>query len=427
MSIHFLDLFAGAGGLSEGFIQAGFTPVAHVEMDKAACFTLKTRASFHYLDKTAEGQAVYKAYLNGAVSRPELYAKVPSYILDSVIEETIGENTIDSIFARIDNKLSGRKIDIIVGGPPCQAYSLVGRARVGERIKEDTRNELYKFYVDFLKRYQPKYFVFENVVGLRSAVNRDGEQILPLINHALEGAGYDLDVQLFEAEKYGVPQKRRRHIIIGRRSSSCYPFPVAISTPCALTVNEVLGDLKHIGAGEGTIRGNGRAKGKKPNLDLIKMGISDRSYPVTYQQSRPHNSRDLEIYRIAVELWNSHKERLNYAKLPERLKSHKNQVCFLDRYKVVEGNALAAHTIVAHICKDGHYYIHPDITQNRSLTPREAARLQTFPDNFYFESLTPESSRLHAYKQIGNAVPVRLAYVIACAIKESFKRFTNDL
>ena len=133
--------------------------------------------------------------------------------------------------------------------------------------------------------------------------------------------------------------------------------------------------------------------------------------------ARPHNENDLEIYRRAVELWNDGEKRLRYDELPPELQTHNNKASFLDRYKVVEGNHRVAHTVVAHISQDGHYYIHPDIEQNRSLAPREAARLQTFPDDYYFESGDGVPRARVAFRQIGNAVPVRLAECIAKAMK----------
>ena len=142
---------------------------------------------------------------------------------------------------------------------------------------------------------------------------------------------------------------------------------------------------------------------------------------MTYHQARPNTPQDLEIYRIVVDTWNKKKMRVAYTDLPERLRTHNNTKSFLDRFKVVAGNLSCTQTVVTHICRDGHYYIHPDIAQNRSLTPREAARIQTFPDNYYFESVTGKPSRTLAYKQIGNAVPVRLAYNVAMALLKYFK------
>ena len=138
--------------------------------------------------------------------------------------------------------------------------------------------------------------------------------------------------------------------------------------------------------------------------------------PVTLHWARPNTEQDLEIYRIAVDEWNKSRKRIRYTDLPTRLQTHKNNNAFLDRFKVVSQELPYSQTVVAHISKDGHYYIHPSLAQNRSLTPREAARLQTFPDDYYFESVSGTPSRKTAYKQIGNAVPVRLAESVARAM-----------
>jgi DNA (cytosine-5)-methyltransferase 1 len=151
---------------------------------------------------------------------------------------------------------------------------------------------------------------------------------------------------------------------------------------------------------------------KKKNSYLEQFELRNGVDFVTQHISRSHNSRDLEIYRRAIEKWNNNNERLKYPDLPEELKTHKNESSFTDRYKVVNGNGVS-HTVVAHIAKDGHYYIHPDIEQCRSISVREAARLQSFPDDFYFEG-----SRSAAFKQIGNAVPPLMANAIAKKMKE---------
>ena len=124
------------------------------------------------------------------------------------------------------------------------------------------------------------------------------------------------------------------------------------------------------------------------------------------------NKKDLKIYEFAIEKWDAENVRIKYTDLPKELQSHKNTTSFLDRFKVINGNGIA-HTVVAHIAKDGHYYIHPDINQCRSISVREAARLQSFPDDFYFEG-----SRSAAFKQIGNAVPPLMANAIAQKTKE---------
>ena len=169
----YLDLFAGAGGLSEGFIRAGYTPVAHVEMDVAACFTLKTRAAYHWL-KNNNRIDLYERYLNAGMSRDVFYQEVPEKVLASVLNYEISEDTLEDIFSDVDELLDGDTLDLIVGGPPCQAYSIAGRSRSETKMVGDKRNYLYKLYAEFLQKYQPRYFVFENVLGLLSAKDEDG-------------------------------------------------------------------------------------------------------------------------------------------------------------------------------------------------------------------------------------------------------------
>ena len=147
---NYLDLFAGAGGLSEGFIRAGFHPIAHVEKDSAACYTLRTRIAYHYLKEKGNLEQ-YADYLKGTINRTKFYNLVPDEVIKSVINEEIGKETLPDIFRQIDNLLGSQEIDLIIGGPPCQAYSHIGRARCPNRMKGDPRNNLYVFYAEFLK------------------------------------------------------------------------------------------------------------------------------------------------------------------------------------------------------------------------------------------------------------------------------------
>jgi len=166
--MNYIDLFAGAGGLSEGFLKAGFKPVVHIEMDEAACYTLKTRIARHYL-KNADRYDEYADYLRNTISREELYAKIPKDLMDVVINLAIGPSNNEKIHKKIAKLLKGRKVDLIIGGPPCQAYSLVGRARSSSGMQGDPRNYLYVEYARYLEKYSPSLFVFENVTGLKSA------------------------------------------------------------------------------------------------------------------------------------------------------------------------------------------------------------------------------------------------------------------
>lgn len=420
----YLDLFAGAGGLSEGFIRAGYEPVAHVEMDVAACYSLKTRVAYHWL-KRNEKLNIYNRYLKGEITRNEFYEEIPKFVLDSVLNYEISEETLPVIFAKIDAMLGEKKLDLIVGGPPCQAYSLAGRSRSENKMVGDKRNYLYKLYAEFLKHYQPEYFVFENVVGLLSAKDEDGSLHLENMRKLFKAYGYSTEFRTLNASDYGVLQNRKRIILIGKRGEheGFYPeIPVIANTYKA---GELFCDLPSIKAGEGVVAPV--ATNPYSGKYLYNSGIKEYDQePVTFHQARPHTEQDLEIYRIVVETWNKKNERIAYTDLPERLRTHNNTKCFLDRFKVVAGNLPYTQTVVAHICRDGHYYIHPDIKQNRSLTPREAARIQTFPDNYYFESVTGKPSRTLAYKQIGNAVPVCLAHSVAKALLDRFVEDENN-
>ena len=420
----YLDLFAGAGGLSEGFIRAGYEPVAHVEMDAAACYTLKTRVAYHWLKRNKKLN-IYNRYLKGEITRNEFYEEIPESVLNSVLNYEISEETLPVIFAKIDAMLGEKKLDLIVGGPPCQAYSLAGRSRSENKMVGDKRNYLYKLYAEFLKHYQPEYFVFENVVGLLSAKDEDGSLHLENMRKLFKAYGYSTEFRTLNASDHGVLQNRKRIILIGKRGEHAgfYPeIPVIANTYKA---GELFCDLPSIEAGGGVV--TPVATNPYSGKYLYVSGIKEYDQePITFHQARPHTEQDLEIYRIVVETWNKKNERIAYTDLPERLRTHNNTKCFLDRFKVVAENLPYTQTVVAHICRDGHYYIHPDIKQNRSLTPREAARIQTFPDNYYFESVTGKPSRTLAYKQIGNAVPVCLAHSVAKALLDRFVEDENN-
>lgn len=410
MPLNYIDLFAGAGGLSEGFIRAGFDPIAHVEMNKDACDTIKTRTAYHYL-KENKRITEYHNYLKSKITRKDLWGSIPQNLIESVLNSEISSETLPSIFDNIDSQLRGRNIDLIIGGPPCQAYSLVGRSRDPKGMVDDPRNHLYKYYVEFLKRYKPKMFVFENVPGILSA-NNGG--YLKLIFDAVKKAGYNLDKQVLNAKDFGVLQDRKRVIIIGWRADLDLKYPVFETKVNQFQIlRDLFSDLPKIKSGQGSwgITNYSRKTTTYLEESLIRNGVDF----VTQHISRPHNDRDLKIYEEAVNKWFTTGERLRYPDLPQELKTHKNESSFVDRYKVVNHKGVS-HTMVAHISADGHHYIHPDINQNRSITVREAARIQSFPDDFFFES-----SRTAAFKQIGNAVPPLMAEGIANKIKELVK------
>jgi DNA (cytosine-5)-methyltransferase 1 len=411
--MNYIDLFAGAGGLSEGFIKAGFKPVSHIEMDKLACSTLRTRTVYHYLRESNQLDLYYK-YLKQELTTEQLYSNVPENLLDSIIEAEISDDSIESVFKKIDALLIDKKVDLIVGGPPCQAYSLVGRSKINSianrNVKEDERYKLYKQYGQFLKRYQPEYFLFENVLGLLSA---EGGWLLQRIQHYFEKeCGYKVRWQVLDANNYGVLQRRKRVIIIGRKGLEPfeYPEPETITRELEWTVKKaLLSDLEYLIPGQKNHISY--YTDEAPNSYLSTIGIRDGVNFVTQHITRPHNERDLAIYKLAIEKWKN-RTRLKYTDVPENLRTHNNVSSFLDRYKVVDPDGLS-HTLVAHLSKDGHYYIYPDEAQIRSISVREAARIQSFPDDYFFEG-----GRTAAYRQIGNAVPPQLAYAIAKKLKE---------
>lgn len=408
---NFIDLFAGAGGLSEGFLQAGFKPIAHVEMNKFAAKTLETRSAYYYL-KGINNLNLYKNYLSGTISREDFMKQIPASITKTIINETMSDETLPAIFKTIDGimKIKGiSKIDVIVGGPPCQAYSLVGRAQSSHMevpMTEDPRNYLYKLYARFLKRYQPRMFVFENVTGIESA---NGGITWKNIQKYLKRVGYEIECREQNAQTFGVLQNRRRMIIVGWLKKSGLKYPDFLEIKTDAIVNDLFFDLPKLHPGESS---NKYAK-VEPRRYVTEFGIRSKDDVLTLHNCRPNLERDIKIYRRAVELWNNGHKRLNYNDLPEKLKTHKNRHSFTDRFKVVEGDEPCCHTILAHLSKDGHYFIHPDIEQNRSITVREAARIQSFPDNYFFEG-----PRTAQFVQVGNAVPPIMSKGIAMGIFE---------
>ena len=405
--LNYIDLFAGAGGLSEGFIKEGFLPIAHVEADRAACYTLLTRAAYHYLSEKSE-LATYHDYLHGRISRKKLYEHIPQEILNTVLHARIGQDN-DNIFSNIDKLLGKRQVDLIIGGPPCQAYSIVGRAPLKHK-PTDERTRLYIQYGRFLKKYNPKMFVFENVPGLLSAA---GGMYFKNLQKYYKSIGYVVEANVLNSHDYSVIQNRERVIIVGWRKDCTFSYPEIRKSPNTYSRDDIFFDLPAISPGENA-RTNTYAA--PPNEYLTKTLIRNGTNFVSQHIARPHNPRDLEIYKLAISRL-SQGERLKNNQIPDNLRTQKNVTSFLDRFKVVGEQP---HTMIAHIAKDGHYYIHPDMEQLRSISVREAARIQSFPDNYYFEGSNEVHIRASAFRQIGNAVPPLMAGRIAEKIKEMF-------
>ena len=416
-----LDMFSGGGGLTEGFIRHSFDFLAHIEMDKNAADTLETRLLFHELKKIGK-ESIYEGYYRGDISRESFIqaAKEEGIDLPPVVNEELSDKTnpgiITTLKKNLEKKYHRSDVDVIIGGPPCQSFSLAGRGKNKAKAHHDPRNFLYLHYLRFLKEFQPKLFVFENVPGLKSAKNGT------IFNHVISQCtkmGYHLDAEahILNASDFGVLQDRERIIFIGwKNENNHFQYPDFPVVPLEGKVWDLLKDLPDLQAGEGT---DGFQKYKKGHSSkyIIDKQIRNSYGGIRHHAARAHNERDREIYRIAIRNWKESGHRLNYNELPEDLKTHKNRHSFVDRYKVVNRKSVS-HAILAHLAKDGHYFIHPNPDLARSLTVREAARIQSFPDDYLFEG--PRSAK---YVQIGNAVPPLMAEGIGKKIEEMLNTF----
>ena len=389
----FIDLFAGCGGLSEGFYKQGFKALAHLERDHHACESLRTRMR-HYK-----------------------YANDDKGVLEMDI-------TQDNVVSELKKLVNDTDVDLIIGGPPCQSFSTLGRAKDKNAMVNDPRNHLFESYVKILNKFNPKFFVFENVTGLLSA-KINGKLIVKTIFNKLGEkykVKYDPKILVLNSADYGVPQIRKRVIIIGvRKDISISPEEIyqgIIKThfdPLAnienktgltkyVTVKDAIGDLPEIKPGEGIEVCDFQSS---ETNDFIKKIRNNNDLKLMHHVSRKHNQSDIERYKLMS------KNKWSFADLLDKRPdlNHSKQRVFNNSYVVQWWNA-PSKTIIAHLYKDGNQFIHPDHKQGRSITPREAARLQSFPDDFVFEG-----PRTEQFKQIGNAVPPLFAEAIAKSIR----------
>jgi DNA (cytosine-5)-methyltransferase 1 len=408
-----LDMFAGAGGLSEGFFRTGYKFISHIEMDKYASMTLETRSVYHAL-KVNGIEDYYYDYITGEFSREDLLEEGKKFsdlnsagIINSEISAENEKAIIRGIEKRMENR-NLKKVDVIIGGPPCQAYSIVGRSRDSEKMKNDPRNYLYLRYLSFIRSFKPDIFMFENVPGIKTA--RNGEIYHDFLIRAGK-LGYTVKEKILDAADFFVLQRRKRVIVLGWKAGYDLEYPSFIPIGHNYTASCLLEDLPPLNPEEG--RDTPQDYIRSPSEYLKKAGLRSERDVLIQHSARRHNERDREIYRYVISIWNNEHRRVRYDELQEHLKTHRNRKSFEDRFKVVAPDLNYAQSVVAHISKDGHYYIHPDITQARSLTVREVARIQSFPDNFKFEG--PRTSQ---YQQVGNAVPPLMAERIAIEIKK---------
>lgn len=363
----FIDLFSGCGGFSFGMQRAGFTEIASI-------------------DSNPEAISVFQ----------HNFPQVPH-----ALEHDLTVYTPAELYAEI----GGAHPDIVIGGPPCQGFSKtrkVDGANSGVRFIEDERRNLYREFLKFVEFFQPKMFVMENVPGIRSAA--EGEFFMRIQSEARR-LGYKVISEVIRSWEYGVPQKRERQLIFGTRadlpifSSALYMRPTHPTSADIVTLWEAIGDLPPLRAGEG--KEESMYDLERRNRHLLRYGNRyltnvlelDRAQVLTAHVARPHSKRDLRDFDRLAEGENSAHAIAHGVKM-EFPYDRDN---FKDRYTRQHRNRLCS-TIVAHLSKDGLMFIHP--TQTRSLTPREAARVQSFPDWFQFP--VPRS---HQYRLIGNAVP----------------------
>lgn len=401
----FIDLFAGCGGLSEGFLQTGkFEGLAHVEWESPMVDTLRNRLiqKWNHSEEDAQKKVVLydiqktDELLNGKWSK------------DSI--EQYGKKNHQII---IDNGLKGlvgsTHVDLIIGGPPCQAYSIHGRATDKNSMQDDYRNYLFESFCKVVDAFKPDLFVFENVAGLLSA-KPGGIPVRNRIYDAFTNIGYDiktpedLPTALFNASDFTVPQERPRVIILGVKRDS----KITLEELYKSIDSEKNPDKKK------TVWDAIHSLPKMYPLDKpIKVGRITKSHTdnpdasITQHEVRNVSPKNREIFREWVENnmnHISHKDMVDYY---FQKTGHKT---LFQKYKSLEWNK-PSHTVVAHLCKDGYMFIHPDSKQERSITIREAACLQSFPLDYSFLGSTP-----YNYKMIGNAVPVVFAYHIASGI-----------
>ena len=493
-TIPIIDLFAGPGGLGEGFCAFKPRETTHeqrfkirlsIEKDPDAHDTLLLRTFFRQFGTGGVPDDYYQ-YIRGEIDRDTLFNAHPSESRTAVEiawQATLGKIRRDKLRSRISKAVGDAKKWVLIGGPPCQAYSLVGRSRVGKENENDSRHGLYRHYLRIIAEHQPPVFVMENVRGLLSA-RRKGRQVFERMRKDLEHPAHALRLgsgpkyvlcgldagahELFEngdgfllrCEDFGIPQARHRVIIVGIREDVgirpksigheharvhvgdvLYGLPALRSrlstgpddegrwqreireglsqnlvritdAPLRATLKHALAALRDGDTGSQFVRASDVSPAK-----LADWLFDPRIGGACNHEARGHMREDLCRYLYATCFAEVKGRSPSLDDLPqELLPSHRNVALsaatrpFNDRFRVQRRDAPAT-TVTAHISKDGHYYIHHDPAQCRSWTVREAARIQTFPDNYYFEG--PRTSQ---FQQVGNAVPPLLAYRIAARV-----------
>ena len=509
MPVPVVDIFAGCGGLGEGFSRKRpngrfpFDVKLSIESEAAPIKTLQLRSFYHQFRSTEVPEDYYK-YLRGEIDREEMFvrhARESNAALERCLQAELGNPELEQeVHDSIASSISGRRDWVLIGGPPCQAYSVAGRSR-NQSISSydpdsDGRFELYREYLKIITDHWPAVFVMENVKGLLSASYRnrlifgrmkedlrEPMMAFPKLrgrssrNHRYRLYSLTARVALLgdpvesssptdfviKSERFGIPQARHRVVLVGVRDDiSAIPDPL-LPNPKTVDAAKVLDGLPRLRSGlsrrdtpEGWVkavkaicgqpwwnqietsmrslilkaldgvevppsgRGALRFLDMESDCDFMPEWFLDHRLRGTLNhRARGHREDDLWRYAFAACAQQTRNHPFRLRDFPPGLRpNHRNVesslACnsFSDRFSV-QRKVGPSRTVVSHIRKDGHYYIHYDATQCRSLTVREAARLQTFPDNFFFEGTQTDQ-----FGQVGNAVPPLLSYQIADRIAE---------
>lgn len=394
--INFIDIFAGCGGISEGFKQHGaYNMLAAVEWEKPQVENLRHHLVTHWGITEA-----HERVLHFDIQRTE-------DLLNGWDEQEYGKHS------GLKHLVGNQNVDLIIGGPPCQAYSLAARIGYGNQMKHDYRNYLFESYMRLVKQFQPKMFVFENVLGMLSAKVGDGKSVINLIKKDIEAAGYaildDLRTHaVFNMVDYGVPQKRKRVIIVGIKKDlyddpqqllhNFYTKVMPTFKESTVTVRQAIGDLESLCPIE-------NFEGKRSHSMPLKR--------VPNHLPRYHNPRDIKVFNLlANDIKTGENRYITTNALKQLYTELTGRKANIHKYHVLRWDE-PSNTIPAHLYKDGLRHIHPDPLQGRSITVREAARLQSFPDEYEFITSMGDN-----YKMIGNAVPPKFARKIAHALFE---------
>lgn len=416
MAYNFIDLFAGCGGLSEGFLQSGhFNALAHVEWEKPMVDTLRNRLVQRW--NHTEDDSLRRVILFDIQKTEELVNG--NWSRESI--EKYGNYNHRNI---VDNGLNGlvgnHHVHLIIGGPPCQAYSIHGRATSQNNMDDDYRNFLFESFCSVVDAFHPDIFVFENVAGLLSA-HPGGIPVRNRIYDAFQAIGYNIRTPeqmpnvLYNAYDFNVPQNRPRVIIVGIPQGS------------PLNLDDIYEDISNQRNLEHhlTVRDSiGNLPPLYPLEHAIREGRVTRSHTmnpnpeITLHEARNHSARDRQIY---VDWVTNNMNHISHQAMIDYYYAMTGHHTLFQKYKSLEWDS-PSHTVVAHLSKDGHMFIHPDAEQARSITIREAACLMTFPMDYQFLG-----SRPYNYKMIGNAVPVRFAEGIANGIYQNLHNHQEEI